>query len=137
MESNKFSPTDVFSVQYDYELFLLNQEIDNPSDNPNYQVTHVSEKKGQDDFLIHATELSHNFALPQFMAQHNCEDLKHINVPSTFSTLTQAYSDYISNQVVDHPDATSKEDNEISDDLLHKFRALIGHQGPLKATDPN
>ena len=26
--------------------------------------------------------------------------------------------------------------NEISDDL-YKFRALIGHQGPLKATDPN
>ena len=28
------------------------------------------------------------------------------------------------------------EDNEISD-VLFKFRALIGHQGPLKPADPN
>ena len=63
LESNKFSPTDVFSVQHDYELFQLNQEIDTPSDNPNHQDTHVSEKQGQDDFLIHSTDISHNFAL--------------------------------------------------------------------------
>ena len=47
LESNKFSPTDVFSAQLDYELFLLNQEIDTPSDNPNHQDTHVSESKVQ------------------------------------------------------------------------------------------
>ena len=41
-------------------------------------------KQGQDDFLIHATDLSHYFALPQFMAQHNCEDRKPIDTPSTF-----------------------------------------------------
>ena len=40
------------------------------------------------------------------------------------------------NQLVDHLEAAANEDNEISDDL-YKFRALIGHQGPLKATDPN
>ena len=28
LESNKFSPTDIFSVQHDYDLFLLNQEVD-------------------------------------------------------------------------------------------------------------
>ena len=39
------------------------------------------------------------------------------------------------NQLVDHLEAAANEDNEISDDL-YKFRALIGHQGPLKATDP-
>ena len=39
-------------------------------------------------------------------------------------------------QLVDHLEAADNEDNEISDDL-YKFRALIGHQGPLKATDPN
>ena len=33
-------------------------------------------------------------------------------------------------------EAAANEDNEISDDL-YKFRALIGHHGPLKATDPN
>ena len=43
-ESNKFSPTDVLSVQHDYDLFLLNQEIDTPCDNVNHQDTHVCEK---------------------------------------------------------------------------------------------
>ena len=38
-------------------------------------------------------------------------------------------------QLVDHLKAAN-ENNEISDDL-YKFRALIGHQGPLKTTDPN
>ena len=40
------------------------------------------------------------------------------------------------NQLVDYLEAAANEDNEISDDLF-KFRALIGHQGPLKPTDPN
>ena len=40
------------------------------------------------------------------------------------------------NQLVDHLEAGVYEANEISDDL-YKFRALIGHQGPLKPTDPN
>ena len=39
-------------------------------------------------------------------------------------------------QLVDHLEAAANEDNEISDDLF-KFRAIIGHQGPLKPTDPN
>ena len=38
-------------------------------------------------------------------------------------------------QLADHLEEAN-EDNGISDDL-YKFRALIGHQGPLKATDPN
>ena len=37
---------------------------------------------------------------------------------------------------MDHLEAASNEDNEITDDL-YKFRALIGHQGPLKSTDRN
>ena len=40
------------------------------------------------------------------------------------------------NQLVDHLEAAANEDNKISEDL-YKFRALIGHQGLLKATDPN
>ena len=64
LECNKFSPTDVFSVQYDYDLFLLNQEIDTPSDNLNHQDTHVCNKQGQDDFLIHATDFSHDLYYP-------------------------------------------------------------------------
>ena len=39
-------------------------------------------------------------------------------------------------QLVDHLKAAANEDNEINDDLF-KFRALVGHQGPLKPTDPN
>ena len=46
MEGNKFSPTDVFSIQHDYDLFLLNQELHTPSDNLNHQDTHVCEKQG-------------------------------------------------------------------------------------------
>ena len=87
LESNIFSPEDVFSVLHDSDLFLLNQEIDTPSDNLNHHDNYVCEKQDQDDFLIHANDLSHNFALPQFMGQHNCEDLKPIDTPSTFSTL--------------------------------------------------
>ena len=40
------------------------------------------------------------------------------------------------NQLVDHLEAAANEDNKINDDL-YKFRALIGNQGPLKATEPN
>ena len=39
-------------------------------------------------------------------------------------------------QLVDILEAAANEDHEISDDL-YKFRMLIGHQGPLKATDPD
>ena len=102
LENNNFSATDVFSVQHDYDLFLLNQQIDTPPDNLNHQDMHVCEKQGQDAFLIHATDLSHNFALPQFMAQHNCEDLKPIDTPITFSTFTQASSDHTTNQICAH-----------------------------------
>ena len=40
------------------------------------------------------------------------------------------------NQLVDLLEAAANEDNKISDDLF-KFRAFIGHQGPLMPTDPN
>ena len=47
------------------------------------------------------------FALPQFMAQHNCEDLKPTDTPSSFSTFTQDSSDLMSNQIcAHHPMAT-------------------------------
>ena len=64
-------------------MFLLNQELHTPSDNLNHQDTHVCEKQGQDDYLNHATDLSHNFALPQFMTQHNYEDLKPTDLPES------------------------------------------------------
>ena len=91
MEINKPSPTDVFSSCHEYDLFLLNQEIDTPSDNLNFKSTHVCEN--EDVIIIHATNLSHTFALPQFMAQHNYEDLKRTDNPSTVPTAIQATSD--------------------------------------------
>ena len=91
MEINKPSPTDVFSSYHEYDLFLLQKEINAPNGNLNHQDTHNCEN--QDDILIHATILSHTIALPQFMAEHNCEDLEHVDDPSTVPTAVQATSD--------------------------------------------
>ena len=102
LDNANLSPTDIFLEQHDYELFLLQKEIDGPYDNLSHQETHVCEEQGQYDLLIHATNLSHNFALPQFMVQHNCGDLKPIGTPSTTSTFTQASSDHTSNQISAH-----------------------------------
>ena len=45
------------------------KKIDTPSDNLSHQDSHFCEKRDQDDIcFIHTTNLSHNFALPQFMA---------------------------------------------------------------------
>ena len=63
------SPTYVFSEHHEYELFLLQKELDAPNDNLNHYDIHTCEI--QDDILIHATNLSNTFALPKFMAQHN------------------------------------------------------------------
>ena len=73
-DHTNLSPTDVFSRHHDYELFLLQKAIDAPNGTLNHQDTHNCEN--QDDILIHATILSHTFALPQLMAEHNCEDLE-------------------------------------------------------------
>ena len=100
LENNKPSPKDIFSSQHNNDLFLLNQEIDTPSDNLNHQDTHVCEN--QDDILIHATNLSHTFALPQFMAQHNCGNLKPTDTPSTVPTTLQASSDHTFNPKCAH-----------------------------------
>ena len=96
------SPTDVFLEHHDYELFILQKEIDEAYDNLSHQDTHVYEKQDQDVFLIHATNLSHNFALPQFKAQHNCEDLKPTDTPSTVPTTLQASCDHTFNHKCAH-----------------------------------
>ena len=59
------SLTDVFSQQHDNELFLLPKKIDAPSDNLSHQESQACEKLGQGGTsLIHVTNLSHIFALP-------------------------------------------------------------------------
>ena len=82
------SPTDVFSEQHDYKLFLLQEELNAPDDNLNHYYIHTCENK--DDILIHATNLSNTFALPQFMAQHSCEDQDPIDDPGAVPTAFQA-----------------------------------------------
>ena len=83
------SPTEVFSGHHDYEMFLLQKEIDAPHVNLNHHVTHDCEEQDQDTILTHATILSHIFALPQFMDQHNCEDQEPTDTPSTVPTVFQ------------------------------------------------
>ena len=60
LDHNNLSPADVFSGHHDYELFLLQKEIDAPNGKLNHEDTHNCEN--QDDILIHATILSHTFA---------------------------------------------------------------------------
>ena len=40
------------------------------------------------------------------------------------------------NQLLDHLEQADEQDNSM-DQELYTFRAIIGHEGPLKATDPN
>ena len=92
LDHTKHSPTDLFSEHHDYELFLLQKEFDAPNDNLNHYDIHTCEN--QDDILIHATNLSNIFALPQFIAQHTCEDQDPTNDPSAVPTASQASCDH-------------------------------------------
>ena len=58
LDDTNLSPTDVFSGHHDYELFLLQKEIDAPHDNLNHHVVHACEEQDQDVILTHATILS-------------------------------------------------------------------------------
>ena len=62
LDDTNLSPTDVFSGHHDYELFLLQKEIDAPHDTISHADTHVYEEQDQDVILTHATILSHTFA---------------------------------------------------------------------------
>ena len=91
-DHTNFTPTDVFSEHHDYELFLLQKEFDAPNDNPNHYDIHTCEN--QDDILLHAINLSNIFALPQFMAQHTCEDQEPTVDPIAVPTASQASCDH-------------------------------------------
>ena len=99
------SPTDVFSEHHDYELFLLQNEIDAPNNNPDHYDIHTC--KIQDDMLIHATNHSNTFALHKFMAQHNCQNQEPTDVPSAVSTASQASCDHtLKSKCAHHPMVT-------------------------------
>ena len=91
LDRTNLSPTDVFSEHHDYELFLLQNEIDAPNDNPDHYDIHTCEI--QDDILIHGTDLSNTFALPKLMAQHNCGDQDPPDNPSAVPITSQASRD--------------------------------------------
>ena len=82
----------VFSEHHDYEIFLVQKQFDAPNDSLNHHDIYNCEN--QDDILIHATNLSNTFALPQFMAQHNCEDKAPTDDPSAVPTASQASCDH-------------------------------------------
>ena len=93
LDLTNLTPTDVFSEQHDYELFLLQMEFDAPNDNLNHCDIHTCES--QDDILIHATNLCNTFGLPQFMAQHNCcKPQDPTDYPSAVPTASQASFDH-------------------------------------------
>ena len=118
-DHTNLSPTDVFSGHHDYELFLLQKEIDAPKGNVNHQETYIC--VNQDDILIHATNLSHTFALPQFMVQHNYEGLNPTDNPIAVPTAIQATSDQIFNPRCAHnPMATQCNQSQFPD-LNHSF----------------
>ena len=98
LDDTYLSPTDVFSGHYDYEMFLLQKEIDAPHENLNH---HGFEAQDQDVILIHPTILSHTFALPQFMDQHNCEHQDPTDTPSALPTAFQVSCD-----LTLHPECT-------------------------------
>ena len=92
LDHTNIRPTVVFSGHHEYELFLLQKEVDAPNDNHNHYDIHTCEN--QDDTLIHATNLSNTFALSQFMAQHNCEDQDPTEGPGAVPTASQASYDH-------------------------------------------
>ena len=83
LDDTNLSATNVFSGHHDYELLLLHKEIDAPHDNLNHR---GFEEQDQDVILTHATILSHTFALPHFMDQHNYEDQDPTDTPITVPT---------------------------------------------------
>ena len=95
LDETNLSLTDVFSGHHDYELFLLQKEIDAPHDNLSHQDTHVYEEQDQDVILTHATILSHTFALPHFIDQNIYEDQDPTDTPSTVPTTFQVSYDHI------------------------------------------
>ena len=98
MDDTNLSPTDYFSGHHDYEMFLLQKEIEAPYDNLHH---HGFEEQNQDVILTPATILSHTFALPQFMDQHNYEDQDPTDTPSTLPTAFQVSCDHTL-----HPEST-------------------------------
>ena len=88
----------VFSGNHDYEMFLLQKEIDAPHDNFNH---HGFEEQDQDVILTHATILSHTYALPQFMDQHNYEGQDPTDTQITVPTAYQVSCDHTL-----HPECT-------------------------------
>ena len=94
LDHTNLSSTDVFSGHHDYELFLLQKETNAQHDNLSHQVRHVYEEQDQDVILTHATILSHAFAVPQIMDQHNYEVQDPTDTPITVPPVFQVSCDH-------------------------------------------
>ena len=101
LDHTNLSPTDVFSGHHDYELFLLQKEINAPHDNLSHQDIHVYDEQDQDVTLTHSTILRQTIALPQFMDQNNYEDPDPNDTPSTVPIAFQVSYDHTL-----HPECT-------------------------------
>ena len=86
LDDTNLSPTDVFSGHHDYEMFLLQKEIDAPHDTVNHLDIYGFEEQDQHVILTHATILSHTFPLPQSMDHHNYESQDPTDTPITVPT---------------------------------------------------
>ena len=93
-DDTNLSPTDIFSGHHDYELFLLQKEIDALHNNLNHHDLYACEEQDQDVILTHATILRHTFALPQFMDQHNYEYQHPTDTQSTVPIAYQVSCDH-------------------------------------------
>ena len=67
------------------------------------------------------TNLSHTFALPEFMAQHNYEDLNPTDTPSTVPTAIQATSDQTFNPRRAHNPMVTQCNQSPYPNLRHNF----------------
>ena len=86
-----------------------------------FRTSHVCENL--DHILIHATNLSHAFALPQFMVYHDYEDLMPPDIPSTVPTTFQASSDQPLNPRCAHNTMTTQCNQSQYLTLLNKICA--------------
>ena len=121
LDHPNLSPIDVFPEHHDYELFLVQKEIDTPFDNPSHQDPHAYEEQDQDVILSHVTTLSHTFAQPQFMAQHKYEDLDPTDTPSTVPTALQPSSDHTFNPRCVHNPMATQCNLSLYPNLNHNF----------------
>ena len=88
-----------------------------PAIHQNVEIEFLPEFEVQLDY----TNLSHTFALPEFMAQHNYEDLNPTDNPSTVPTAIQSTSDQTFNPRCAHNPMITQCNQSPYPNLRHNF----------------